>query len=191
MMPIRPFYAPTLLIAILPFFAMTWSARAQQAATGFAYPTAGQSTEQQQKDQVQCRQWAVDQTGVDPRQLQPPSPPANYYSSSSGSSQGFGSGEVGQGGVVADGARGAATGALLGAIAGDAGKGAAYGALGGAVFGGVKRTNRKNEEARWQQQQQQQMQQQYQWQQQQYQQAMSGFQRAYGACMSSRNYRVQ
>ena len=34
----------------------------------YAYPKGGQSTEQQQRDREECRQWAVSQTGFDPAQ---------------------------------------------------------------------------------------------------------------------------
>jgi hypothetical protein len=169
--------------------ALATPAQAQTSGV-FAYPDKGQSVPQQQKDQMECHNWAVGQTGFDPTQSRPPQGVA-YQSPPPSSGRGFGSGETGQGGVVGDSARGAATGAVLGAIAGDAGKGAAWGAVGGAVFGGMKRNSRHAEEQRWQQQQQAQAQQQLQAQQQQYQFAMQNYQRAWGACMTSRNYRVQ
>jgi hypothetical protein len=173
--------------------AVSAPAGAQQSGV-FAYPDKGQSVQQQQKDQMECHNWAVGQTGFDPTQARPPQGVAYQgqpYSSGGGGVFDYGSGETGQGGVVGDAARGAATGAVLGAIAGDAGKGAAWGAVGGTVFGGMKRSSRKAEEERWRQQQQAQAQQQLQAQQQQYQFAMQNYQRAWGACMTSRNYRVQ
>jgi len=167
------------------------TAPAQSQGGGvFAYPDKGQSVKQQQKDQMECHNWAVGQTGFDPTQSRPPQSVA-YQTPPPSSGRGFGSGETGQGGVVGDAARGAATGAVLGAIAGDAGKGAAWGAVGGTVFGGMKRNSRKAEEQQWQQQQQAQAQQQLQAQQQQYQFALQNYQKAWGACMSSREYRVQ
>jgi hypothetical protein len=158
-----------------------------------AYPLEGQSAEQQRKDELECQMWAFERTGLNPRQR----PPQNY-SVASGGSRGsavdpmtFGSGETGQGGVVADGARGAAVGAIGGAIAGNAGKGAAWGALGGAIFGGMKRNQRKQQEADWQRQQQQQVQQQVQRQQQQYDQDRREYVTAMGLCMESRNYKTR
>jgi Glycine zipper len=159
----------------------------------FAYPTGGQSVEQQQKDQFECHQWSVSQTGFDPNRPQQ----QNYaYSPSQGSYQSggaldFGDADAGHGGLARDGARGAAMGAIGGAIAGDAGQGAAIGAVAGALFGGVRRSNRKAEQQRWEQQQAQQAQMQMQQQQQQQQQARSNFNRAYSACMTSRDYKVQ
>ncbi|OGT82523.1 MAG: hypothetical protein A3H91_03555 [Gammaproteobacteria bacterium RIFCSPLOWO2_02_FULL_61_13] len=181
------------VFATLIFSLVGGTAAAQQLGGGiFAYPDAGQSQKQQQKDQMECHQWATGQTGIDPARNRPPQTGQGYsssYSSSSGS--GFGSREVGEGGMVGDAARGAAFGAMFGAIAGDAGQGAAIGAASGTLFGGMKRSSRKAEEQRWQQQQQAQARQQQQQAQQQYYFALDNFQRAYGTCMSSRKYRVQ
>jgi hypothetical protein len=160
----------------------------------FAYPNKNQSVQQQQQDQFECHNWAVGQTGFDPTKSRPPQGVAYQqggYSSGGGGVFDYGSGETGQGGVAGDAARGAATGAVLGAIGGDAGKGAAWGAVGGAVFGGMKRNSRHAEEERWRQQQQAQAQQQLQAAQQQYQLSLQNYQRAWGACMSSRDYRIQ
>ena len=184
----------TLFITGLCIFASTYNANAQPGSGVFAYPAAGQSVEQQQKDQFECHQWSVAQTGFDPARA---SQQQNYaYAPSQGSYQSggaldFGDAEVGQGGMVRDGARGATLGAIGGAIAGNAGKGAAIGALSGALFGGIRRSSRKAEEQRWQQQQQQQAQMQQQQQAQQQQLARNDFNRAYGVCMTSRNYKVQ
>lgn len=185
----KQFY--TLLVLGISILTVTTNTSANDI---FAYPTGGQSMEQQQKDQFECHQWSVNQTGFDPRNA---SHQQNYaYAPSQGSYQSggaldFGDAEAGQGGMVRDGARGAALGAIGGAIAGDAGKGAAIGAVAGALFGGIRRSSRRAEERRWQQQQQQQAQQQQQQQAQQQQQLRSTFNRAYGACMTSRNYNVQ
>lgn len=148
----------------------------------YAYPKAGQSPEQQAKDQSECHQWAVQQTGFDPNQMAA-QPQAGYAPPPSQPGV-FGRGEYGQGGMVGDAGRGAALGAIGGAIAGDAGEGAAIGAVAGALFGGIKRSNRQYEQQQWQQQQQQQM-------AQQQAQGMQAYQRAFAACMSGRNYQVQ
>jgi hypothetical protein len=39
------------------------------AAVPIVYPAKGQSQQQQTKDQGECSQWAVQQTGVDPAQV--------------------------------------------------------------------------------------------------------------------------
>lgn len=93
-------------------------------AQTYVYPQKGQTAEQQQKDEAECHQWAVQQTGWNP-------------AAATGSSQGP------DGSVIRGGARGAAVGAVAGAIAGDAGKGAAAGAAGGALIGGMQRRDRE------------------------------------------------
>jgi len=97
---------------------------ASWAAHPYVYPAKGQSAEQQQKDQYECHQWAVQQTGFDPSQPVEQSVPR--YSAMGGA------------------ARGAALGAVGGAIGGDAGKGAAIGAAVGGL-GSVMRDRRANQ----------------------------------------------
>jgi hypothetical protein len=94
------------------------------------YPAKGQSADQQSKDQYECHQWAIQQSGFDP---------ANPQTTTTGPS-GTGMGRE----ALRGGARGAAAGAAIGAIAGDAGKGAAI----GATAGGLGRVMRKRDEAR-------------------------------------------
>ena len=67
----------------------------------FAYPSAGQSQEQTQKDTIECHNWSVAQTGFDPTRNYAP-PPSYTTAPPPGSSGYFGSGETGQGGVVRD-----------------------------------------------------------------------------------------
>jgi len=84
-------------------------AHAQQ----FVYPSKGQSPEQQKKDEYECHQWAVQQSGVDPSKPQQASGPPT---TATGTTPGAG-------------VRGAARGAIVGEIVGgDAGSGAAAGA---------------------------------------------------------------
>ena len=162
-----------------------------QAQGTFAYPNAGQSSQKQAQDSMECQGWATGQTGfrpgepmyVDQGYSQPPPP------QSSGGL--FGQGSYGQGGMLADAGKGAGIGALGGAIAGDAGKGAAIGALSGVFIGGIKRSNQQAEYEQWQRQQAHQQQQAQQQAQYQYQQRQSAWNRAYGTCMAARNYTVQ
>ena len=83
------------------------------AAEPVAYPTKGQSSDQQNRDEYECHESAQKETGVDPVALaeQTTAP------SSSGSKSGLGSG-----------ASGAGLGAIRGAADGDAGAGALHGA---------------------------------------------------------------
>ena len=87
----------------------------------YVFPAKDQSAEQQVKDQDECYQWAVQQSGVDP--LNPPRVEAAQVQQ----------GPDGSG--IAGAAGGAAVGAAIGAIAGDAGKGAAIGAIAGGLRG--------------------------------------------------------
>jgi hypothetical protein len=111
------------LIAIASFIALSVAA-ASWAAHPYVYPAKGQTAEQQQKDQYECHQWALQQTGFDPSQPVEQSVPRHS--------------------AMRGAARGAALGAAGGAIAGDAGKGAAIGAAVGGL-GTVMRDRRANE----------------------------------------------
>lgn len=137
---------------------------AQAQSAPIVYPSAGQSMDQQARDENDCRNWATQQTGVYPYQA----PPA-YYSNSQ------------QGMPVAGGAaRGAALGAVGGAIAGDAGKGAAIGAGVGATAGLIRKNQNRRQEAQVNQQAQQ-----------QYQADLSRYNQAFAACMQGRGYVVR
>lgn len=166
----------------------------------YAYPNAGQSQDEQSRDRFECHQWAVSQSGFDPStaaplpaQSAPPPAPRGY--SDQPKSRGFlgiGDGGFFEGsGVVGDAATGAALGAAGGAIAGDAGEGAMIGALASTAFGLLSNAGSKPSEPEPQG---------YDYRQQQ--QAAAGqqhmdrldrvddYNRAFGACMSSRNYTV-
>jgi hypothetical protein len=80
------------------------------AAEPVAYPAKGQSSDQQNRDEYECHQWAQKETGVDPVAVA-----EQATTSSSGSGPGSG-------------LRGAGIGALRGAAEGDAGAGALHGA---------------------------------------------------------------
>ena len=97
----------------------------------YAYPTKGQSPDQQSRDQQECSGWASQQVGY--------ASPSNQ-------------GQPVAGGMLR-GAGGAAIGAVGGAIGGNAGKGAAIGAATGALFGGIRQHARNNDQAAYQQQQ--------------------------------------
>lgn len=195
------------------FLCLMWNASSQ--AQVFAYPNLGQSEEQQSRDRFECHQWSVSQTGFDPttapplpqRQVVTPPPPPNQgysdYRRPQPRSRGFlGIGDGGffeGGGLVGDAATGAALGAAGGAIAGDAGQGAAIGALASTVFGAVSRSSSSSRQPPPDQYEQQRQQQQYYQQQQQAQSdqlylerqdRVAEYNRAYSACMRSRDYTV-
>jgi hypothetical protein len=135
------------------------------SAQVYVYPSQGQSKEQQSRDQFECHQWAVQQTGVDPTRAQA-SPPTAPPSSGASPLRGA--------------ARGAAVGAVGGAIAGDAGTGAGVGAATGALFGGMRR--RGEEQAAAQQQAAH---------AQASAQQTAAYDRAVAACLSGRGYTVR
>lgn len=116
------------LIAMASVLALSLAA-ASWAAHPYVYPAKGQSAEQQEKDQYECHQWAVQQTGFDPSQPVEQSTPRSS--------------------VAGGAARGAALGAVGGAIGGDAGKGAAVGAAVGGLHSIMsnRRANRAQQQA--------------------------------------------
>ncbi|SAK52679.1 hypothetical protein AWB79_01914 [Caballeronia hypogeia] len=129
-----------------------------------AYPSKGQSAQQQQKDDGACYSWAKSNTGIDPA-VASQAPPQQTGPA------------VGGGERVGGAARGAAGGAVIGAITGDAGKGAAIGATAGTMAGGARaRQNRREQNANAQAQSQG---------------AMSTYYRAWAACMQGRGYSIQ
>ena len=141
------------------------------AAIGvYVFPNAGQSAAQLSKDEGECYQWAVQNTGSDPFQLQQQAQAA----ATQGAPPTAGSGARGA-------ARGAAGGALIGGIAGDAGKGAAIGAAAGAV-GGRMRSRSANQQA---------AQQQAAGTQQATQAQMDNFKKAFSACLEAKKYMVK
>ena len=175
----------------------------------FAYPNAGQTEAQQSQDRFECHQWSVTQSGFDPssaaplapRPAAPPPPdPRTGYSEPrrSRSNRGFlGIGDGGMfegGGMMGDAATGAALGAAGGALAGNAGEGAAIGALASTLFGAMTRSSQSPETAPQQrsynydyyQQQQAQADADYTRRQEEH----GEYNRAFGACMTSREYTV-
>jgi hypothetical protein len=138
-----------------------------------AYPTRGQSQEQQSRDRYECHVWAVQQSGFDPTQqvaqaAPPPMPPPPAVTTS----------------PLRGAARGAAIGAVGGAIGGDAGKGAAIGAGTGALIGGIRRRDQIRQQQAYQQ---------YYAQTQQSGSStaqLSTYNRAMQACLQGRGYSV-
>src|SRR6516165_6651270 len=88
----------------------------------YAYPTRGQTPEQQDRDHYECSIWATQQTGFDPSA--PGVPPQHQVHIVSGPPPGSGT------------AAGALTGAILGAVIAGPWR-APGGALAGAVVGGA------------------------------------------------------
>lgn len=134
------------LAALLAGLAVSLGASGQGTATSgqkslaatlnvYVFPNAGQSTGQQSKDEGDCYQWAVSNSGTDPFELQKQSTQQAQQTAAAKQQ----AGEAGKGSTTRGALRGAAVGALIGGIADDEwGKGAAIGAGVGAVGGNVR-----------------------------------------------------
>ncbi len=98
----------------------------------YVFPNAGQKPDKQSKDESECYNWAVSNTGSDPFQAKKDAERAKQQATE----EKYASQSATQGAGARGAVRGAARGALIGEIAsGDASKGAAYGAAAGAVRG--------------------------------------------------------
>ena len=136
---------------------LAFAAAAQKPA---AYPSKGQSSAKQTKDDGECLTWARNSTANDPSVASQPGPQ-----------------QTGPGGERLKGAaRGAVGGAAIGAIAGDTGKGAGIGAVAGTMAGGKRQRDNQAEQSRQAQANSQ--------------ESASAYYRAYGACMKGRGYTV-
>nr|WP_298689845.1 glycine zipper family protein [uncultured Dongia sp.] len=144
---------------------MAGGGTAALAQAPISYPGAGQSLEQQAKDEAECRSWATQQTGVYPYQA-----PPQYYGNSYAPS----------GNIVRGAAGGAMLGAVGGAIGGDTGKGAAIGAGVGATAGLLKNGRERRNQARANDQAAA-----------QYQAEINAYNGAFAACMQGRGYTVR
>lgn len=135
------------------------------------FPSEGQTQEQQMSDQLECYNWATQQSGWDPYQAHEVLVQKGYAAEQSA--------QQAQGGLIKGAAGGAMVGLAIGAIAGDAGKGAAIGAALGGITGGAR--SRRQQQAA----------------QEQADQAIAEFEakmkvwdRNYVACMQGHNYTV-
>jgi len=147
----------------------------------YAFPANGQDASQQSKDESECYNWAVQNTGTDPFELQKHAQ-AQQQQAAAAQQQ---AAQAGKGAGAAGAVRGAAAGALIGEIANDdAGEGAAIGAAAGVVAGrGRARRAGKQAEAQVEAQSQQ--------AQAANAQAMDGFKKAFSACLETKKYTVK
>jgi len=132
----------------------------------YVFPAKNQTAEQQQKDEKECYDWAVKNSGVDPLNLKKVEPVQA---------------EKTQGGAVSGAANGAAAGAAIGAIAGDAGTGAGVGAAAGAMSG---RRAKKKSAAQQEQKAQSDA-------NTANQEQINSYKKAYTACLTGKGYTVQ
>ena len=147
----------------------------------YVFPTKGQDASQQSKDEAECYQWAVQNTGVDPFDL---SKQAEQQQQQAAAAQQEVA-QAGQGAGARGAVGGAAAGALIGEIASDdAGRGAAYGAAAGAIVA-RRRTRRAKAEAS------EQVEQQSQQAQQATAEQIENFKKAFSACLEAKEYMVK
>ena len=152
-------------IIVLMTLLLTGSgSRGRAAGDVYVYPAKGQSEKQQARDQQECHDWAVKQTGVDPVKL------AEETSGTQASSGG---------GLLKGAAGGAGLGALRGSIGGDPGEMAGRGAAMGGVFAAIRarRAMQQEHEAQMQTHQDREAQ-------------LNKYDGAYKACLSGRGYGV-
>ncbi len=181
------------------FTGLLLTTAAAQNTGVYAYPSAGQPQDQQDRDRWECQQWATRETGFDPATAAPlpaapyaPPPPRQRQRQANSSVLGIGNGGFFEGsGMLGDAATGAALGAAGGAIAGDAGQGAAIGAVASTLFGALNRSSNNSSYDNYEDQRYSQQQYEHQRIMQERQLAMESYRRAYGACMGARNYTVQ
>jgi hypothetical protein len=147
----------------------------------YAFPSKGQTPAQQSEDEAACYQYAVQNTGTDPFELQKQSQQQQQQTEA----QMQQAQQAGKGAGAAGAVKGAAAGALIGEIASDdAGEGAAYGAAAGVVAG---RRRAKHAQASATQQAQAQGQQ----AQQATAEQVSNFKKAFSVCLEAKNYMVK
>jgi hypothetical protein len=143
----------------------------QVNANVYAYPTRGQTSEQQDRDHYDCSIWATQQTGFDPSA--PGVPPQQQVHVVSGPPPGSGT------------AAGVVTGAILGAVIGGPYRGAGP-AVAGAIVGGAIGTaaeqNARQSETYTVTDQRALA---------QIQQKAGNYRRALGACLDARGYSVK
>ena len=147
----------------------------------YVFPTEGQDASQQSRDEAECYQWAVQNTGVDPFDLAKQAEQQQQQADAA-------KGEVSQAGKGA-GAKGALVGAAGGALIGqiasdDPGTGAAIGAGVGAIGGRSARRRKQNEATG-------QIDQQAAQQQAATAQQVEDFKKAFSVCLEAKDYLVK
>jgi len=149
----------------------------------YAFPSEGQSSEQQLREEAECYNWAVDRSRVDPFDLQKRQQQEQQQAEAAKKQ----AGQVGQGATGQAAASGAVGGLLIGSIAGGK-KGRRRGAAAGAAVGAIagessKQSGRKQAEAQVDAQAERQM--------QASAAEMEEFKKAFAACMESKEYIVR
>ena len=173
------------LVATLVLAAIPFAADAQQTLGStmdvYVFPAEGQDASQQSKDEAECYEWAVGNTGSDPFDLaKQEDADAQQAQAEQEAAKQAGRGSGARGAV-----RGAAAGALIGEIANDeASEGAAWGAAAGAIRG-----RRQGQAA--QQQAQQQAAAQAEQREEATEQQLTNFKNAFSVCLEAKDYMVK
>jgi hypothetical protein len=147
----------------------------------FIFPSEGQDSSQQSKDEAACYEWAVGNTGSDPFDL------AKQEQADAQQAQADqqATAQAGQGSGARGAVRGAAAGAVIGEIANDdAGQGAAYGAAAGAIRGRRQRRFAQQEA-------QQQASAQAEQREGATEQQLTNFKKAFSVCLEAKEYMVK
>lgn len=147
----------------------------------YVFPTKGQSSSTQSQDEASCYNWAVQNTGSDPFQLQKQSQQQQQQAQQ----QQEQIEKAGRGAGAKGAVGGAAAGALIGEIGGHSVSSyAGWGAAAGAVIA-RRRTREKQAETSVEQQQYSQQ------QQQATQGQITNFKKAFSVCLEAKNYMVK
>jgi len=174
----------TYLVLIIMALSMMASAEAQSLGSTmdvFIFPSEGQDSSQQSKDEAACYEWAVSNVGSDPFDLAKQSDAdAQQAQAEQQAAQQAGTGAGARGAV-----RGAAAGALIGEIANDdASDGAAWGAAAGVVRG-----RRQGRQA--QQQAEQQAAANAEQREDATEEQLGNFKKAFSVCLEAKEYMVK
>ena len=144
------------------------------------FPSNGQSASQQSKDEGDCYDWSVQNTGADPFHAQQQAAQAQQQAAQNQQQTQQATSGAGARGAV----RGAAAGTVVGAIAGDTGKGAAIGATAGLIAGRSRARGAQEQAA-------QQSAQQTQAADQASAQQIAAFKKGFAACLEGKKYTVK
>jgi hypothetical protein len=140
----------------------------------YVFPTEGQDSSQQSKDEAECYEWAVGNAGADPFQLtKQKEADQQQAQAEQQAAQQTGKGAGARGAV-----KGAAAGALIGEIANDdASEGAAWGAAAGALRG--RRQGRAAQQQAAEQAEQATV------------EELANFKKAFSVCLEAKDYMVK
>jgi len=177
-------------ILVVSLIAIASTASAQTPPSGqslaatlevYVFPTSGQETSQQSKDEAECYSWAQSNTGVDPFQVDKDTEQQQQQAAKQAQAAQESTRGAGARGAV----RGAAAGALIGEIADDdASKGAAWGAALGATR---SRRHARHSQAQAQQQAEQSVEAQKTYAEDK----VENFKKAFSVCLEAKEYMVR